>query len=74
MPLKTVLKQRFHGPEHAGIGLDSQDRVRIALFNAPRQGWERARRGLAVRGADQGHTGPAARAQPFAYAMTGSVS
>ena len=74
MPLKTVLKQRFHGPEHAGIGLDSQDRVRIALFNAPRQGWERARPGFAVLGADQGHTGPVAKAQPFAYAMTGSVS
>jgi hypothetical protein len=28
IPLKTVLKQRFHGPEHARIGLDSQDRGR----------------------------------------------
>ena len=57
MRLKTVLKQRFHGPKYAGIGLDSQDRGRITLFNALRQGWERARPGFAVRGADQGHTG-----------------
>ena len=74
MRLKTVLKQRFHGPEHAGIGLDSQDRVRIALFNAPRQGWERARLCLCRYGRGLRQTGPAARAQPFAYAMTGSVS
>jgi hypothetical protein len=72
--LKTVLKQGFHGAEDAGIGMGSQDRVRITLFKAPRQGWERARPGFAVRDADRGHTGPTVRAQPFAYIMTGSVS
>ena len=72
--LKTDLKQRFHGPEHAGIGLDSQDRGGSTLVEVPRQGWERARPGFAVRDADRGHTGPTVRAQPFAYIMTGSVS
>ncbi len=74
IPLKTVLKQRFHGPEHARIGLDSQDRGRSTLFKAPRQGWERARPRFAARDANRGHTGPAARVQPLAYIMTGSAS
>ena len=74
MCLKTVLKQRSHGSEDAGIGMGSQDRVRITLFKAPRQGWERARPGSAVRDADRGHIGPAASVQPLAYIMTGSVS
>ncbi len=72
--LKTVLKQGFHGSEDAGIGMGSQDRVRITLFKAPRQGWDRARPGSAVRDADRGHIGPAASVQPLAYIMTGSVS
>ncbi|NQU39417.1 MAG: hypothetical protein HQ523_05645, partial [Lentisphaerae bacterium] len=29
--LKTVLKQGFHGSEDAGIGMGSQDRVKITL-------------------------------------------
>ncbi len=58
---KTGLKERFHAPEDAGIGLDSQDRGRSLLVEAPRQGWERARPGFAVRGADRGHTGPVAK-------------
>jgi hypothetical protein len=74
MRLKTVLEQRFHGAEDGGIGMGSQDRGRITLFNAPRQGWERARLCLCRYGRGLRQTGPAARSQPFAYAMTGSVS
>ena len=66
MRLKTVLKQGFHGSEHAGIGLDGQDRGGSTLVEVPRQGWERARPGFAVGDADRGHTSPAARVQPLA--------
>ena len=71
---KTVLEQRFHGSEDAGSGVASQDRGRIALFNAPRQGWELARLPLCGYGRGLRQTGPAARGQPLAYIMTGSVS
>ena len=43
MRLTTVLKQGFHGSEDAGIGMGSQDRGRITLFKAPREGWDLAR-------------------------------
>ena len=66
MRLKTVLKQRSHGSEDAGIGMGRQDRARIRLCNAPRQGWELARLPLCGYGRGLRQTGPAAKAQPFA--------
>ena len=62
MRLKTVLKQGFHGSEDAGIGMGSQDRGRITLFKAPRQGWELARLPLCGYGRGLRQTGPAVRA------------
>ena len=73
MRLKTVLKQGFHGAEDGGIGLASQDRDQSTLSEPSLLGRGRWWPRFAVRGADQGHAGPVAKAQPFAYAMTGSV-
>jgi hypothetical protein len=74
MRLMTVLEQGFHGSEDAGIGLDGQGRGGITLLKAPREGWDLARPCLCRYGHGLRQTNPAARAQPFAYAMTGSVS
>ena len=58
MRLKTVLKQGFHGSEDAGIGMGSQDRGGSTLVEVPRQGWERARPGFAVRDAALDRSAP----------------
>ena len=66
MCLKTVLKQRSHGSEDAGIGLDGQDRGGSTHVEVPRHGWELARLPLCGYGRGLRQTGPAAKAQPFA--------
>jgi hypothetical protein len=66
MRLKAVLKQRSHGSADVEIGLDGEERGGSTHVEVPRQGWEMARLPLCGYGRGLRHTGPAAKAQPFA--------